>query len=188
MKVVDGPFEVKDRGAVIVIDALPAALETGMTVRSGERAWIVAGIETYTTTRSHTNWKPAGLLLRGQTSMPAVGTELTIDSVFSAREFSYVWICDACDALDPGARKSMAAGFPLLACACCGAKESGRVPIGDSQLGSFKQIHAEASDRRRRWVRCPQCNARSRSARRGSGFGPLTEIPPAYCAGCGSTL
>jgi len=81
MKVVDGPLSIKGRGAIVVIDALPADLECGRYVRrvgSGFR-WRVVGIETHAMPRSHTNGKPAGLLLQGQTSLPEVGSDLELE-------------------------------------------------------------------------------------------------------------
>lgn len=81
MKVIDGPIEVKGRGLLVIIDELPAGLECGRYVRAAGSMlrWRVVGVETHAMPRSHTDGKPAGLLLRGQTFMPGVGVELELE-------------------------------------------------------------------------------------------------------------
>jgi hypothetical protein len=86
MKIIDR-WTIEGRGIVLGIDALPAELVEGMSVRrvapdlrSGviEPTWRVVGIETLAMPRSHTNGKVAGLLLAGSTPLPEVGTEIEI--------------------------------------------------------------------------------------------------------------
>lgn len=81
MKVVDGPIEIAGRGILVVIDELPVGLEAGQYVRAAGSVlrWKVVGIETHAMPRNHTNGKPAGLLLRGQTFVPGPGVELEVD-------------------------------------------------------------------------------------------------------------
>jgi hypothetical protein len=88
---VTGHATVKGRGTVTLIDTLPAELEVDSYVSSGtphhgsseemhgvQRIWKVGAIETHAMPRSHTNGKPAGLLLQGNRGAPAVGEVLVI--------------------------------------------------------------------------------------------------------------
>lgn len=86
MKIVDR-WVINGRGIVLGIDALPAAIVEGMSVRRvppGLRGaviapiWRVVGIETLAMPRSHTNGKSVGLLLSGEAALPEVGTEIEI--------------------------------------------------------------------------------------------------------------
>ena len=98
-------WTVKGRGIVVGIDALPADLVEGMHVqrvapglRGGiiEPTWRVAGIETYAMPRSHTNGKHAGLLLVGETPLPAVGTEIEVVLGLSPfRKLPYPVYCES---------------------------------------------------------------------------------------------
>lgn len=86
MKVLDH-VTIRGRGILTVIDALPAGLECGDDVRCGVRLYRVVGIETHAMPRSHTNGKPAGLLLdcsgegsqRADHEPPPIGGELTVE-------------------------------------------------------------------------------------------------------------
>jgi hypothetical protein len=75
---VTGHATIKGRGVVTVIDVLPAELDVGSYVSSGHRVWKVLAIETYAMPRSHTNGKPAGLLLQGDRDAPEVCEVLTL--------------------------------------------------------------------------------------------------------------
>lgn len=76
MKIVE-TFPIRGRGVLAIIDALPSELECWMVVRSGDAKWTVHGIETHAMPRSHTNGKPAGLLLYGSEPV-CVGMELEL--------------------------------------------------------------------------------------------------------------
>ena len=76
MKVMDA-FFIKGRGPAVSIDALPAELECGMFVRSGEYRWQVT--ESMLMGRERDNGQPRAIVLRGDTPTPGVGAELEID-------------------------------------------------------------------------------------------------------------
>jgi hypothetical protein len=95
---VTGHIHIKGRGDAVTIDALPEGLVEGMFVRRVapglrggiiEPAWRVVGIGTLALPRSHTNGKPADLLLRGKLPLPAVGTEIEVvpEAEWVARNF-----------------------------------------------------------------------------------------------------
>jgi hypothetical protein len=72
---------VKGRGIVVIIDSLPPEIEVGMFVALVEdpsRRWKVCGIETHAMPRSHTDGKSAGLLLAGDTPLPAIGCDIEL--------------------------------------------------------------------------------------------------------------
>ena len=86
MRITDHWF-IKGHGVVVGIDVLSAAIVEGMYVRRvapGLRGaiiaptWRVVGIETHAMPRSHTNGQSAGLLLKGETPLPAIGTKIEI--------------------------------------------------------------------------------------------------------------
>ncbi len=78
MKVMDA-FFIKGRGPAVSIDALPAELECGMFVRSGDYRWQVVGIESMLMGRERDNGQPRAIVLRGNAPTPKVGAELEID-------------------------------------------------------------------------------------------------------------
>ena len=85
MKVLER-FTINGRGEAVVVDALPDDLFAGMNVAYAvyEYApyefpfYTVIGIETHAMPRSHTNGKPAGLLLRGDQELPKIGDALMV--------------------------------------------------------------------------------------------------------------
>lgn len=77
MKVVDS-YAIKGRGTVLTIDALPEELDAGSVVTDGVSRWKVVGLETHARPRRSTNGLPAGLLLRPNVPLPAMGSELRL--------------------------------------------------------------------------------------------------------------
>ena len=84
-----GHMHIKGRGDAVCIDSLPSELVEGMFVQRiapGLRGgvivprWRVVGIVTFAMPRSHTDGKPADLLLEGGALLPSIGSEIEIVS------------------------------------------------------------------------------------------------------------
>jgi hypothetical protein len=115
MKIVEH-LHIKGRGDAVVVDALPATLVEGMSVRRVapglrggviEPTWRVVGIGTFAMPRSHVNGKPADLLLRGDTPLPAVGTEIeVVPGMPEFRKLTHPVYCES--GVTPGRRQGCA--------------------------------------------------------------------------------